>query len=52
MRKCALEDNVSWLANKKTEQLYQVTPCLDHKFKKAELETDGDLSNVGAHRLY
>ena len=36
------------LAEKKTEQLHKVsTPCLDaHHFKKEELETVGDLSNV------
>ena len=36
------------LANKKTEQLYTVsTPCLDdHNFKKEELETVGELSDV------
>ena len=36
------------LANKKTEQLYTIsTPCLDdHNFKKEELETVGDLSEV------
>ena len=36
------------LANKKTEQVYKVSsPCLDdHNFKKEELETIGDLSDV------
>ena len=36
------------LANKKTEQLYKVSsPCLDdHHFKKEELESVGELSNV------
>ena len=36
------------LANKKSEQLYKVsTPCLDdHHFKKEELESVGELSNV------
>ena len=36
------------LANEKTEQLYQVSiPCLDeHNFKKDELETVGELSQV------
>ena len=36
------------LANKKTDQLYEVsTPCLDdHDFKKEELETVAELSNV------
>ena len=36
------------LADQKTEQLYTVsTPCLDdHSFKKVELETVGELSDV------
>ena len=36
------------LANKKTKQLYTVsTPCLDgHSFKKEELGTGGELSDV------
>ena len=36
------------LANKKVEQLYTVShPCLDdHQFKKEELESVGELSEV------
>ena len=36
------------LANKKAEQLYKVSaPCLDdHRFKKEELETVGELSKI------
>ena len=46
MRKNALKD--CELANKKTQQLHKVsTPCLeDHNFKKEELETIEELSDV------
>ena len=38
------------LANKTTEQLYKVsTPCIDdHQFKKEELKSVGELSDVGS----
>ena len=41
------------LANKTIEQLYKVsTPCLaDHHFKKEELETVGELSNVSSQNF-
>ena len=46
MRKSALRD--CQVANKKTEQLHKVSsPCLDdHHFKKEELESVGELSDV------
>ena len=46
MRKSALRD--CQVANKKTEQLHKVSsPCLDdHHFKKEELESVGELSEV------
>ena len=46
-KKC-VERYCGEFANKKTEQLYKVsTPCLDdHHFKKEELESVGELSQV------
>ena len=46
-RKCV--ERYCELANKKTEELYKVSsPCLDdhHHFKKEDLESVGELSNV------
>ena len=46
LKKCV--ERYCELANKKVEQLYKVShPCLDdHQFKKEELESVGDLSEV------
>ena len=48
MLKNALKDIANWQAKRRTEQLYKVSsPCLDeHRFKKEDLESVGELSKV------
>ena len=48
MLKNALNDTVNWQLRKWQEQLYKVSNlCLDdHQFKKEELESVGELSEV------